>query len=197
MCDTCCGCTSCKPYLDKAKYTQCHMTFGCNWPPSANIQIFDSRYLQIPRYDYDSIHKILILGSGCVGKSAVFKSIKRTVEGPLTDELSEGRHVIRQNLIAGILTLLKKSQELYDIYNENFNSDQKYNKDIIHNYEGFADKNLLKCFIQLNEDIISKIQLIVNYGSESFTEVLDYNELKQLGIALNNIWNMSAVQQTF
>ena len=144
-------------------------------------------------------HKVLILGSGSVGKSTVFKAIKRVNDGPLSEtEVKESRHVIRQNLVSGILTLLKKSQELHDAYNVKYESTDQHKSDIINGYCGYSDISLKKCLVDTyNDDIVNDIKLIVNYGTESFTEDIDYVEIEKLGDAIYNCWKLDAIQQTF
>lgn len=108
--------------------------------------------------------KLLLLGTGSSGKSTLFKSLKIiTNDTNVQTEQSESRHVIRQNCVAGILTLLKKSQELYD-------ADPHAN-------EG--------CLVKMQDNIVEAIQLVVNYGSESFSDVLDDEEVQQLGLCLS------------
>eukprot|EP01083_Nonionella_stella_P025874 71229_1 len=193
FCSTCCYC--CYNCAKKARHMKCHIVF--NGPLSARIDIFDERLRNMTCVRYN---KILILGSGSVGKSAVFKSLKRVQEGPLTDtDLMDGRHVIRQNIIAGVLTLLKESQALYEHYNDSYTQStyDRQTNDIIHGYCGYSDRNLLQCLVDLNEHIIEKIQLIVNYARETFHDELEHDELQQLASAVDTIWNLPAVQQTF
>jgi len=44
---------------------------------------------------------------------------------------------------------------------------------------------------------VSAIQLVVNYGSESFSEVLDYTEVQELGKSIFMLWSLDAVRATF
>ena len=141
-----------------------------------------NNYYSVPK----GVTKILILGSGSVGKSAVFKSIRRIYNGPLTEaEFTNGKCAIRSNIVAGILTLLKQSDQLYN-HNPN-------------------DPELSKCFINLDDETIEAIKLIVNYGSEYFIEdkddpgyhPLNYEEIKSLGEAIDQIWKLSGVQKVF
>ena len=80
------------------------------------------------------------------------------------EDLQQCRHVIRQNCVSGILTLLKKSQALYE-------SDPIANG---------------PCLVNLENEIVAvfvdAIQLVLNYGSESFHDELDYEEVEQLGL---------------
>jgi len=120
--------------------------------------------------------KLLLLGTGSSGKSTLFKSLKIiTNDTNVQTEQSESRHVIRQNCVAGILTLLKKSQELYD-------ADPHAN-------EG--------CLVKMQDNIVEAIQLVVNYGSESFSDVLDDEEVQQLGESIRILWELEATQETF
>jgi len=118
----------------------------------------------------------LLLGTGSSGKSTLFKSLKIiTQDQNVLTEQTESRHVIRQNCVAGVLTLLKKSQELYDA-----------------NPEANA-----RCLVTMEDRIVEAIQLVVNYGSESFSDVLDYEEVQQLGHSIHLLWKLTATQETF
>eukprot|EP01083_Nonionella_stella_P065273 170891_1 len=120
--------------------------------------------------------KLLLLGTGSSGKSTLFKSLKIiTKDQNMETETTEARHVIRQNCVAGILTLLKKSQELYDEKPEQNGA----------------------CLVNMDEEIVSAIQLVVNYGSESFSEALEYNEVQELGRSIYMLWSLDAVRATF
>ena len=63
--------------------------------------------------------KLLLLGAGSSGKSTLYKSLRINEQKNEDSELVESRHVIRQNIIAGTLTLLKRSQELYEMDADN------------------------------------------------------------------------------
>ena len=155
------------------------------------------------------ISKILILGSGSVGKSAVFKSIRRIHKGPICeDEMIESKAVIRANLITAILTLCKKSQELYESYDENCDYEVKHGKkNIVHGYKSYADPDLLKCVVDMDDDdTVKDIQNIVNYGQDQFIEakkddpsypLLDYEAMKELASSIDRIWRLPAIQKTF
>ena len=109
------------------------------------------------------IKKLLLLGTGNSGKSTLFKSLKIiTKDQNLETETRDAQLIIRQNCISGILTLLKKSQELFD-------EDPKQNSD---------------CLVEMNKEIVSAIQLIVSYKSETFEDVSDCKEVERLGICL-------------
>eukprot|EP01084_Bolivina_argentea_P281153 481000_1 len=113
--------------------------------------------------------KLLLIGTKDSGKSELFRSLKIiTRDQNIETETAEERYTIRQNCVAGILTLLKKSQELYD---EN------------------PEQNDC-CFVNMDDEIGNAIQLVVNYGSESFSEVLDHNEVRELGQAIYMLWSL-------
>lgn len=120
--------------------------------------------------------KLLLLGTGSSGKSTLFKSLKIITKEPhVASDTFEARHVIRQNCVAGILTLLKKSQEMYDM-----------------------DKvNNAACQVDMSENVVDNIQLVVQYGSEAFSEELDYAEVEALGKAIHFIWSLDALKATF
>lgn len=121
-------------------------------------------------------NKLLLLGTGSSGKSTLFKSLKIiNDESHITTETSEACHVIRQNCIAGILTLLKKSQELYE-------ADAAENGD---------------CLVDMTEETVQNITYVVQYGSESFSETVDDEGIAQLGVAVHALWELTAVQATF
>eukprot|EP01084_Bolivina_argentea_P281664 481957_1 len=124
--------------------------------------------------------KILSLGTGSSGKATIFKQLKyihndscnhkKDDTGTCGDcnldnnnEYKESIHVIRQNCVAGMLTILRKSQELYD-----------------ENPELYG-----KCLVNMDDQTVADIQLIVNYGSESFSEALDYIQVTESGKAIN------------
>ena len=130
----------------------------------------------------NEIYQILLLGSGCVGKSTIFKASQLLYNSASEEKVVhdlDGLPVIRQNCMYGLLTLLKKSQELYDM-----------------NPIKYRD-----CLIDLgiNAQLIPDIQLLVTYGSETFTvlEDIDYNEVKELGLAMNRLWRLKQVQSVF
>eukprot|EP01083_Nonionella_stella_P063675 165467_1 len=142
--------------------------------------------------------KILILGNGSAGKSALLWSLQRYRNDPLTAQgLQERREVIRHNLIWAIITLLRQSEQLYEYYDESC-IDQDCADDIIHYYHSHLDPHLLQCHVDLNTDTVQKIELIIKCINDRTTfEDLKDEELQQIAIALNTLWNLSAVQQTF
>ena len=116
----------------------------------------------------NSIHKILMLGGRNSGKPTILSQLRRlqmrTNGKYAEEEQNKSTIAIRQNCVSGILTLLKKSQELYD-------ADPVANAD---------------CLVTLDDSIVEAIQLVVNYGSESFTGVLDDEEVEELGSFFNS-----------
>ena len=120
--------------------------------------------------------KLLLLGTGSSGKSTLFKSLKIIKnEENAPNEIAESRHVIRQNCVYAILTLLKKSQELYDENPEQNGA----------------------CLVNMDDEIVEAIQLVVNNASDSFSEVLDYGELQKLGVFAYSHYAYSAPPYTF
>jgi len=49
----------------------------------------------------------------------------------------------------------------------------------------------------MEDSIVEAIQMVVNYGSESFSEMLDAPEVTQLGVDIFLLWNLKATQSTF
>merc|ERR1719216_457367 len=120
--------------------------------------------------------KLLLLGTGSSGKSTLFKSLKIITKEPhMETETAEARHVIRQNCVAGILTLLKKSQELWE-KNEAKNID---------------------CLVNMDQETVDHITNVVQYGSETFSDALDYAEVTSLGTSIYFLWTLKAVKATF
>eukprot|EP01084_Bolivina_argentea_P269864 458756_1 len=137
--------------------------------------------------------RILFLSSSSCGKSIIFKTIiLLTNSNPdqSNDEMfhQECTHAVRQNCVAGMLVLLKKSQELYD------EDPVKYSS----------------CLVNMDDNTICDIQTIVDFGSETFTESewnnisnsyqpkpFNYDAMKKLGQSISNIWNLDAIQTVF
>ena len=84
------------------------------------------------------------------------------------EDLPQSRHVIRENCVSEILTLLKKSQELYE-------SDPIANGPCRIDLDSTEEGN----------EIVEAIMLVLNYngyGSFCNTDELDYEELERLGL---------------
>lgn len=122
--------------------------------------------------------KLLLLGSGSSGKSTIFKQLK-CIHGTGIDpgERDESIHVIRQNCIAGILTILRKAHDLYDTNPEEYN----------------------KCKIDMeDEEIANAIQKILQYSGDQFSEDdLDSKEMESLGECIYNLWMLEGSQATY
>ena len=118
----------------------------------------------------NSAKTILLLGTESSGKSDLLKSLGIMSNERNIEEQKEGPEStgdcceIRRNCVAAMLTLLKKSQELYD-------ADPAANG---------------KCLVTMKDSIAETIQMIVNYGSESFSDVSDQQEVEELGLSLNS-----------
>eukprot|EP01084_Bolivina_argentea_P209417 356722_1 len=125
------------------------------------------------------IKKLLLLGSGSSGKSTLFKQLKCIYDVGFEDtELEACRHTLRQNVIMGMLTLLRKSQELHDS-NSNRYSSLKVSMD--------------------DSKTCESIQLVVEFGTETFaTEQLPpVNKMKALGESIGHLWDLPSIQATF
>jgi len=149
---------------------------------TANRDIVDQ--MKMDERSQKQVKKLLLLGTGSSGKSTLFKSLQildakqeqnNVADGVLTGIRQNTIHVIRQNCVAGILTLLKKSQELYD-----------------HD----PDQNGA-CLVNMDDEIVSAIQLVVNYGPETFSDMVDWSEVAELGRAVYMLWSLDAVRATF
>ena len=135
--------------------------------------------------------KILILGNKSCGKSTIFKQIN-CIHGWGFNEQDRTASIqyIRQNIVSSILLLLSKSQQLYQ------ESYLKYSQ----------------CFLDLNnENIADSINIIMKYRTDSFstlsprdidvdnddhTKLID-SSYNKLSIAIENIWSLSGIKQTF
>lgn len=111
------------------------------------------------------IKKILMLGSGSSGKSVLFKQLKCIQSNGFdAEELENSRHIIRQNVVAAMMKLLKKSLELYERDNERFRD----------------------CFLDFAEHEIEEAVLcVIHHANNSFEEgtlPTDPSILKKLGI---------------
>ncbi|ETO35522.1 guanine nucleotide-binding protein subunit alpha [Reticulomyxa filosa] len=124
-------------------------------------------------------NKLLLLGTGSSGKSTLFKGL-RLVNGSTFDtkEQIDTRHVIRSNIVAAIMTLLQKSQMLYE-------------KDP----EQFGD-----CQVNINDqNIVKAIQVVVSFADESFNDDANMppTRLEALGNSVSSLWLLPALQQTY
>ena len=134
--------------------------------------------------------RLTILGTGNSGKTTVIKSLVHTdyrgyhiaakliqdymppaigtivlsflprLSFPI-EEREKSRPAIRQNCVARILTLLQKSQVIYE-------SDPIANAAYL---------------IERRDQIVDATQLVVNHSSKSFTNVLDYEDMRRLGLS--------------
>ena len=114
------------------------------------------------------IKKLLLLGSGSSGKSTLFKQLKCIYDNGFEEsELEACRHTLRQNVVMGMLTLLRKSNELFE------SNPEKY-----HNLQVNMEE----------ESICNSIKLVVEFGSETFAgEILPPSDrMKQLGLSHYN-----------
>ena len=110
------------------------------------------------------IKKLLLLGSGSSGKSTLFKQLKCIYDiGFEESELEACRHTLRQNVVMGMLTLLRKSTELFE------SNPERYNK--------------LRVDMD-NQELCNAIKLVVEFGSETFAgEILPPSDkMKALGM---------------
>eukprot|EP01084_Bolivina_argentea_P059918 109461_1 len=64
----------------------------------------------------EHIRKLLLLGSGSSGKSTLFRQLKCVYKNGFADnEKEETAPIIRRNCVSGIIILLKKSQQLFEM----------------------------------------------------------------------------------
>jgi len=121
--------------------------------------------------------KLLLLGAGSSGKSTIFKQLK-CIHGDGFDdqERDECIHIIRQNCVTGIITILRKCHELYE-------SDPRT----------FTD-----CKLDLEDErIATSVQKVIQYGQESFSDSMEQKDIEDLGESIAFLWELDPVQSTF
>lgn len=154
----------------------------------------------------NKVKKLLLLGAGSSGKSTIFRQLKIVYkEGFADTEVTECIPIIRRNCVWGIMVLLKKTQQLFEM-------DEKENRD---------------CYIDLDnisETVLNSIKIIANMKEETFEDYensfMAYmmkeddddvtidditetriqekkNELYVLSQAISVIWNLNEIQNTF
>ena len=92
---------------------------GCASSGPENVQAHNNKeigkFIEKDREMEKQVKKLLLLGSGSSGKSTLFKQIKR-IHGVEVEpaEKNESKHVIRMNLVQGMLVLLQQAHKLYE-----------------------------------------------------------------------------------
>ena len=90
------------------------------------------------------------------------------------DHPSDILHIIRQNCVSAMLTLLEKSQELYD-------------RDAV---------RYASCFLNMNDETVNAIKVVMHYRDITFLQEVDCLRIKELGKAMHLLWNLDAIQKT-
>eukprot|EP01083_Nonionella_stella_P021270 59004_1 len=136
------------------------------------------KYMEYQRQVEMRIKKMLLLGAGSSGKSTLFKQLKQIYKYGLDEsEYLESKYVIRSNCIASILTLLKKSQVLYEM-NPDLHSD---------------------CYVPLNDanqQLIHHIQTVLRFAMPN-REELDQESCAFLLESISYLWAIPQVRNTF
>lgn len=134
------------------------------------------------------IKKILILGSGSVGKSTVFRAIKiihnsRKPKSNLENDFKETTHVIRQNCVQIIHTLLHKFETHYP--EEASSIFEEYKNEI-----GIVSRFSTDCFYEYSPPTIKQ----TNKKKE---KQIDWTKLEPLASALTKLWNAEFIQRIY
>ena len=151
-----------------------------DWAKYQQEQLAKSKNIDKKMHEDDRqekiINKLLLLGTGSSGKTTLFKALKSMHNSGMDkSELLDTRHVIRQNVILGILILLQQSQELYDQDPENHSD----------------------CQIVVSDDLRKIIQIIVNNANNQFIDIIDWKQMHFLGQACKILWELPQIQATF
>ena len=87
--------------------------------------------ISIDKIAKPSPKKVLLLGAGSGGKSTLFRQLKCIYKNGFGEnEFEETVPIIRRNCVAGILLVLKKSEQLYEM-------------DTINNHDCYIDISML------------------------------------------------------
>lgn len=116
------------------------------------------RHLNIDGKASRHVRKILLLGSGDSGKDAFLKQLDKIYNNYVVDEheLEVYRYTIRRNVVNAMLTLLRKSQEIFEL------DPEKYGR--------------LQIDME-NEQITDALQLVISFGSETFKDSQSCSDL--------------------
>eukprot|EP00485_Elphidium_margaritaceum_P009485 CAMPEP_0202703304 /NCGR_PEP_ID=MMETSP1385-20130828/16159_1 /ASSEMBLY_ACC=CAM_ASM_000861 /TAXON_ID=933848 /ORGANISM="Elphidium margaritaceum" /LENGTH=475 /DNA_ID=CAMNT_0049361131 /DNA_START=19 /DNA_END=1446 /DNA_ORIENTATION=- len=128
--------------------------------------------------------KLLLLGSGGSGKSTILHqilAIHGNDEHARERDYPDSRPTIRSNVVAGILLLLKKSQELHE-------ADPSRHHDTLIALDRAEHAHLLP-----------HIKHVVRYQSIAFEQddVLDYADMAVLAQSIALLWQLPQIQATY
>eukprot|EP00484_Ammonia_sp_Unknown_P019325 CAMPEP_0197038034 /NCGR_PEP_ID=MMETSP1384-20130603/15085_1 /TAXON_ID=29189 /ORGANISM="Ammonia sp." /LENGTH=402 /DNA_ID=CAMNT_0042468427 /DNA_START=15 /DNA_END=1223 /DNA_ORIENTATION=- len=151
---------------------------GCACTTTDQFEAEIDRHMRIQDKVDRHLRKLLLLGSGSSGKSTLFQQLRCIYHGGLPEaEFENCQHTIRQNVVMGMITLLRKSQEIYE------SDTQKYSKLLVN----IDDRK-----------ISSAVQLVVEFATETFNNVLPpLEKMKALGDAIGFLWDLEPIQATF
>jgi len=124
-------------------------------------------------------NKLLLLGTGSAGKSTLFKGLRLVNHNQFEpSEKVDTRRTIRSNIVASIMTLLQKSQMLYE-------------KDP----ERFAG-----CKVNITDSkVIQSVQVLITFAEESFSddENMPSARLVSLAGAVTSLWGLDSLRLTY
>ena len=153
--------------------------------------------------------KILLLGIGSCGKSTLFKKLRSIKNGGITIEEREStRATIRQNIVHTIIVLAQQTQVIQDLVTDTNKDDAKSTKktndesntSILDDAKRKRLKQIFEgCFVEITPYLNDQLKIIMDYVDDDFCseDVIDFDFLKQLGLAIKYCWNLKEIENIY